>query len=132
MCNLFGVTYSIDLLSIGVRGRCILSICAFCYMCKLFGVIVFHTSIFIWSDGGRCILSICAFSYMCNLFGVTYSIDLLSIGVRGRCILSICAFCYMCKLFGVIVFRRSIVNWSVGVVVSSVYIHSAICETYVV
>ena len=26
-------------------GRCILSICAFCYMCNLFGVTVFHTSI---------------------------------------------------------------------------------------
>ena len=29
-----------------------------------------------------------------------------------RCILSICAFCYMSNLFGVMVFYRSIVNWS--------------------
>ena len=30
------------------------------------------------------------------------------------------------------VFQRSIVNWSGGVDVSSVYVHSAICETYLV
>ena len=44
---------------------------------------------------------------------------------------------YMCillyvKLFGVMVFHRSIVNWSLGIYVSSVYVHSAICDTYLV
>ena len=29
------------------------------------------------------------------------------------------------------VFQRSIVNWSLGVDVSSVYVHSVICDTYV-
>ena len=38
----------------------------------------------------------------------------------------------MCNLFGVMVFQRSIVNWSGGKDVSSVYVHSAICDTYVV
>ena len=37
--------FSIDLLSTGVGGICILNICPFCYMCNLFGVMVFHTSI---------------------------------------------------------------------------------------
>ena len=44
---------------------------------------------------------------------------------------------YMCillyvKLFSVTVFQRSIVNWSLGIDVSSVYVHSAICDTYLV
>ena len=39
---------------------------------------------------------------------------------------------YMCNLFDVMVLQRSIVNWSVGVYVSSVYVHSAICDTYLV
>ena len=34
----------------------------------------------------------------------------------ATCILSICAFCYMWHLFGVMVFHRSIVNWSGGYV----------------
>ena len=46
----------------------------------------------------------------------------------GRCVLSICAFCYMWNLFGVTIFYRSIVNWSMGVHVSSVYGHSAIVK----
>ena len=41
----------------------------------------------------------------------------------GIYILSICAFCYMLHLFGVMVFQRSIVNWSEEVHVSSVYVH---------
>ena len=48
------------------------------------------------------------------------------------CILSICVFCFMCNLFGVTVFQRSVVNWSGEVDVSSVYVHSAICDAYLV
>ena len=54
-----------------MASRFILSICAFCYMCNLFGVMVFQRSIVNWSMGGRCIFSICVFCYMWNLFGVT-------------------------------------------------------------
>ena len=39
--------YSIDLLSIGVGGICILSICAFCYMWYM----LFHTSIVLVGRG---------------------------------------------------------------------------------
>ena len=44
---------------------------------------------------------------------------------------------YMCILIYVTliwcnVIHRCIVNWSWGVDVSSVYVHSAICESYVV
>ena len=60
--------YFRDLLSIGVwgRGRCILSICAFCYICEL-----------IWCN-----------TYFIDLLSI-------GVRGRGRCILSICAFCYM-------------------------------------
>ena len=51
----------------------------------------------------------------------------------GRCILSICAFCYMSKLCGVMALNRIFVNWSgVGVDVCSVYVHFAVCDTYLV
>ena len=42
---------------------------------------------------------------------------------------SICAFCYMLNAYGVVVFHRSMVNWRRGPLV---YVHSAICETYLV
>ena len=45
---------------------CILSICAFCYMCKLFGVTVFQRSIVNWSGGGLMYAQ-----YMCILLNVT-------------------------------------------------------------
>ena len=55
---------------------------------------------------------------------------------------AICAFYFIdmwgytqymwCNLFGVMVFHRSIVNWSGGVDVSSVYVHSVICVSYLV
>ena len=49
------------------------------------------------------------------------------------CMLSICAFCYMCNLFDTMVFCIPIFNWiGVWVDVCSVYVHSVICETYLV
>ena len=58
-CNIFHRS----LVNWNEGGRCILSICALCYMCNLFCVMVFHRSIVNWS-GDTCILSICAFCYM--------------------------------------------------------------------
>ena len=43
--------------------------------------------------------------------------------------LSICAFSYMLNLFGVVVLHRCMVNWRRRALV---YVHSAICETYLV
>ena len=43
--------------------------------------------------------------------------------------LGICACCYILNLFSVVVFHRSVVNWSRGALV---YVHFAICETSVV
>ena len=58
---------------------------------------------------------------ICETYLVSwYSRDLLSIEMGGTCILSICVFYYMCNLFSVMVFQRSIVNWSGGIDVSSV------------
>ena len=137
-----------------------LSVCAFCYMWKLIGVMVFHGTIINWS-GGRCVVSICVFCYMWKSFGVMVVYLSIVNWIRGRSILSICALCYMWKLFGVTIFLRSIVNWSRGYIytqymhiqlhvkimwcngipwiycqlewglhVFSVYAHFAICETY--
>ena len=93
-------------------GRCILNICAFCYMWIFFGVMVFHRCIVNWSGRwGKCILSICAFCYMWNLFGVMV-LHISNVNWSGgRCILSICASCYIWNLFGEMVLHRSIVNW---------------------
>ena len=132
MCHLCGVmVFSISIVNWS-GGTSIFSICAFCYMWNLFGVMVFPRSIVNWSEGLH-VSSIYVHSAICETYFVLwYSIDLLSIGVGGRCMLSICASCYMSNLFGVTVFHRSIVNWSVWLVVSSVYMHSDICETYLV
>ena len=43
--------------------------------------------------------------------------------------MGICAFCYMLNFFGVMVLHGSMVNWRSGALV---YVHSAICETYLV
>ena len=47
----------------------------------------------------------------------------------GPSALSICALCYMLNIFGVVVLHRFMVNWRGRALV---YVHSAICETYVV
>ena len=47
----------------------------------------------------------------------------------GTCGLGIYAFCYMLNLFGEVGFHRCMVNWRRGALV---YMHSAICETYLV
>ena len=68
-------------------------------------------------------------SAICETYLVQwYSIDLWSIG-GSTSALSICAFCYMLNLFSVVVFYRYMVNWGRGALV---YVHSAICETYLV
>ena len=123
------------------EGTSALSICAFCYMWNVFGVVVFHTSMVNWS-GGTSALSICAFCYMLNIFGVVlfqryminwgrgpwYMCILLCVKLiwysslpyiygwfkEGTSALSICAFCYMWNLFSVVVFHTSMVNWRRG------------------
>ena len=51
--------------TVGVLGESILSICAFCYMWHLFGVMVFHRCIVNWSGGYM------YSQYMCILLYVT-------------------------------------------------------------
>ena len=50
----------------------------------------------------------------------------------GQSAMGICAFFSMSNLFGVVVFQRSMLNWRKGVHLPSVYVHSSICETYLV
>ena len=102
------------------------SICAFCYMLNLFGVVVFHRSMVNWRRGPW---YMCILLYVKLIFGVA-SIPYIYGQLEGSTsALSICAFCYMLNLFGVVVFHRSMVNWRRGALV---YVHSAICETYLV
>ena len=89
------------------------------YMCILLYMIVIWcngiSEIYFQLEWGLHVSSLYVHSAICDTFLVyQYSIDVLSIGVGGICILSICAFCYRCHLFGVMVFQRSIVNWSGG------------------
>ena len=75
--------------------------------------------------------------YMCILLYVTLiwcnGIPDIHCQLGGRCILSICAFCDMYTLFGITLFHRCVVNWSLGRVdISSVYVHDAIYESYLV
>ena len=106
-------------------GTCALGICAFCYMLNLFGVVVFHTSMVNWRRGTLVYLH----SAICETYLVErYSMHLWLIG-GDTSALSIHVFCYMLSLFGVMVFHRSMVNWRRGALV---YVHSAICETYLV
>ena len=68
-------------------------------------------------------------SAICGTYVVQwYCIDIWLIG-GGICALGICAFCSMLNLFCVMVFHIDMVNWRRVVLV---YVHSAICETYVV
>ena len=71
-------------------------------------------------------------SAICETYVVYwYSIDLWSVVGGGTSALGICEFCYMWNLFGVVVFYRSMVDWR-GVCLTLVYVHSAICETFMV
>ena len=119
-------SYSIHLWSIGESGgTSALSICAFGYMLNIFRVVIFHRSMVNWRRGAL----VYVHSAICETYVVLwYSIHLWSIG-GGTSALSICAFCYLLNLFSVVVFYRSMVNWRRGALV---YVHSAICETYVV
>ena len=111
-------------------GQSAMDICAFFYLWNLFGVVVFIDVLSI--GGGTSDLGICAFCYIWNLCSVVVLIDLWSIGEGGwgQSAMGICAFCYMWNFCSVVVFQRSMLNW--GVCLPLVYVHSSICETYLV
>ena len=105
-------------------GPSALSICALCYIRNLFGVVVLHRCMVNWRWGG---LGICAFCYMWNLFGVVV-LHRSMVNWRWGGV-GICAFCFLWNFCGVVVFHTFLVNWR-GVHLPSVYVHCAICETY--
>ena len=136
-------------------GRSALSICAFCYMLNIFGLVGFHRSM-VHCRGALSYIH----SAICETYLVQwYSLHLWSIGWGYICpkyicillsvkliwcssipyiygqldgdtyALSICALCYMLNVFSVVVFHTSMVSWRKGTLV---YVHSAICETYLV
>ena len=80
-----------------------MGICAFCYMCNLFGVVVFQKSLLNWRRGvGVSLPWVYAHSAICETYLVWwFSTDLCSIGGGG-------------------------------IHLPLVYVHSAICETCVV
>ena len=100
-------------------------ICALCYICNLDGIVVFHRSMVNWR-GCTSALGICAFFYMKLIWcsGIPEIYGQLEKGGFG-----ICALCYICNLDGVVVFHISMVNWRRWAVV---YVHSGLCETYMV
>ena len=99
------------------RGRCILSIFAFCYMWHWFAVTGFHTSIVNWGveEGYMDSQYMCIVPYVkllwCNVIPYIYS---QLVWGRGACCLSICPSCYMWNLYGVMVFNIPVVNWNTG------------------
>ena len=110
-----------------VGDRCILSICAFCYMWNLFGVMVFHRSIVNWSMGVDYPQYMCILQHVKLIWceGIPKVYCYCSGGwiyphLESRCILSMCVFCYMWNLFGVTVFHRYLVNWSGGTCILSI------------
>ena len=124
-------------------------------MLNLFSEVVFHRCMVNWRRGPW---YMCILLYVKLLWcsGIPY----IYCQLEGWYICpNICAFCYMLNLFSVVVFHRSMVNWRrgswymcillyvklhwcssipyiygqlSGVPLPSVYVHSAICETYLV
>ena len=100
-------------------------------ICETYLVYCYSIHLLSISVGGD-VSSVYVYSVVCDTYLVLqYSLDILPIGVGGRCILSICAFCYMWNVFGVVVLHRSIFNQR-GVDVCSEYVHSTICEGFLV
>ena len=105
-------------------------ICAFFHMWNLFGVVVFQRSMFNWRRSGYvCLWYMCILLHVkpiwCSGFPEIYAL------LGGTLALGIYAFHYMWNLFSVVVFQRSMLNWR-GIHLPLVYVHSTICETYLV
>ena len=118
-------------------GQSAMGICAFFYMCNLFGVVVFQRSMLDLRRGwGQSAMGICAFFYMCNLFGVVvFQRSMLDWrrGVRSVCNGYMCILLYVkliwCSSFLEIYAQ---LEEGCGVRLPWVYVHSSICETYLV
>ena len=82
--------------------------------------------------GSVCHRFMCILLYMkcIQCSGVAYICGQLEEG--GTSALGICTFIYMQNLFGVVVLHRSMVDYRRGVHLPWVYVHSSICETYLV
>ena len=98
---------------------------------NLFGVVIFHTSLVDWSEVHL------PYRYMCILLYVKLiqcsGIALGSMVNWRRGSFGICAFCcIVSNLFDVAIFHTSMVYWEGGTSALQVYVHSAICETYLV
>ena len=108
--------------------RCTLSICAFCYMSNLCGVIILHSSIVNWSGGQMYPQYICILLYVtliwCNGIPQIYC----QLGYGEYMYLQ-----YMCIMLHVkVIWCNGIAHiycqWAVDV--CSIYVHSVIYETY--
>ena len=99
-----GIPYIYGQLELG--GTSVLSICAFCYMLNIFGIVVFHRSLVIWRRGPcyMCILHSVILFWCSNIPYIYGQLE------GGPSALSICAFCYMLNIFSVVVYHRSMVN----------------------
>ena len=99
------------------------------YVKLTFGVVVFHRSMVNWRKGYICPGYICILAISETYFVQWHSIDLWSIG-GGLHLTWVYVHSSTSEIvFGVVVFHRSMVNWRRG---AFIYLHSAICETYLV
>ena len=113
------------------------------YMCILLYVKLLQCSgfpeIYAWLERGM--ESVCH-GYMCILLyvkliwciGLAQIYGWLEEGAWGQSAMGICAFFYMSNFCSVVVFQRSMLDWRRGHGVSLpwVYVHSSICQTYLV
>ena len=122
----------------GALGHSAMGICVFLYMSNFCSVVVFQRSMLDWrrGKGSVCHGYMCILLYVrliwCSGFPEIYA--WLEEGAWGQSAMGICAFFYMSNLIGVVVFQRSMVDWRRrhGVSLPWVYVHSAICATYLV
>ena len=102
-------------------------------MLNLFGVVVLHRSMVNWRRGPwyMCIL---LYVKLIRCIGVAQIYGWLEEGAWGQSAMGICAFFYMSNSCSVVVFQRSMLDWRRGHGVSLpwVYVHSSLCETYLV
>ena len=114
------------------RGRCILRICAFSYMCNLFGVMVLH----------RSIVNLCVGQMYPKYMGILLYMKLIWCNHTPQVYCQLETGGQMCSQYMSIVLYVKLIwckgipqiscqlEW--GVDVFSVYVHSAICESYLV
>ena len=122
---------SIDLWSIGVGGTSGIYICAFFYMWNLFSVVVLHRSMVNWR--GEHLISVCTSSE--NMSVVVFHTSIVNWRRREH-LISVCTSSEnMSSIWNLPLLHRGLFNERPIiqlVCLPWVYVHSSLCETYLV